>query len=1271
MRADTGMGSTGPQPTQNALLNLERSSAPLTELLDEAARILGLEFAEIRDDLFSECAMTYSRKTTVFAPKEEWTLRWLLKKTKPGAKTASSGSEPKLSANHDPRKWLLFYHLVRRTSVKKVAKNLRDQDGMHQIQDVLSHLIETQNTSTSTSPVSAMQCRPSSSELEGNEYEIPQGESKKRKRSPGPKDPVDKEPSIVLIILSILRALEVCLEHAFATNREDPVSQQYMRIALSSAPETAASILEHVFRIVYSILRKMPKRSSLSGLLHILPATSGLWDLRHGPDLGHTLDECNNIFTSSCLLPCLSLLEYMRYSELRDQHKDLETWLEKIVVQHAVEPARKVFFNDLALKRKSDQDPMLSEHIKPSIGRLETLLFAPRMVASKSAGADDAVSAFSLVAPVLLELAIRSCLRSTVRKSQHEHPWLEALFVGLAHLGGSSLIENGETVQATHEKRDMTVLEGLLSTMIRWKVSISLPLLSSVAQNCTGLLQNQSTDWAIVARIMQLDTNVFVPNSGMPSAKKLLDQLIGKLSSQPNNLEHDSNLTLNLHSLIDLVKLLMEGFACARDLGTFVNIWMNRLAEVEDARTSNFKLRQPIVSYSLWEDEDVIAEFSRVAKTSATPTFITSHLTATAQALSEKNYSGKHYALITVLDVLVATHKEEIGSARDIVELLYGRLQIALQTIQTSSKLIGILWRLVRHISPLIEKDFPVLLFEDLINGKDPAIIEKAMNNANKGPSPHLTMINFNEVERFHCFVTLATTSASPASKHLDLEIKSLTYNLAKLRSRDKRKESVAAKLWDGRATSLEGRLELSAAFLGILLQNSQVLCFNIETTGYLLKAVATHLATKDESGENLKAQGGVATLFEGLLLDEALISTPGLVKKCVEATGLIGECPTDHRQMAIIQALPKGAFSKAQRKQVAEWQREKLATSKEKATDALQSEMDRGDSTIAKEGVVSSMRGSEMTYGELQQSCRIAREAEAVQTRDDVVSLCESLRKEPFSRANFLLLGSMLNKGEKLSPHATGLAADLSTLLPNSTSLEKFCLTADCIKILLDKHHDSVNQWTIDTLLAQIAITTSTQGPTIPNIAPIIFERLCRLLGALLGRYRIRLGGRFHLLLPALYGLLHCLFALDLRSLTTQSQVLFHSKLPPWIRATSSKLSKDSATHLTRLLTSICDPTPSSVKRTHNSLTDETKKARNIAEQYMQYIIAEYTYCQLNGRIEVEAKAALMPGLYAVLNVMGREVTRGMNAKMDASQRAIFKGLYADYTRFGRWNGM
>jgi nucleolar pre-ribosomal-associated protein 2 len=191
------------------------------------------------------------------------------------------------------------------------------------------------------------------------------------------------------------------------------------------------------------------------------------------------------------------------------------------------------------------------------------------------------------------------------------------------------------------------------------------------------------------------------------------------------------------------------------------------------------------------------------------------------------------------------------------------------------------------------------------------------------------------------------------------------------------------------------------------------------------------------------------------------------------------------------------------------------------------------------------------------------------------------------------------------------------------------------------------------------------TNGPS------AIYQRLCSLTSVLLTRFRKRLGGRYHLLLPVLQGLLRCLFR-PIPIPVSSKQPQLHHHQPPWLLvSTTEPLASKSATQYTRLLTSLCDPTASSVSSSRHRarLTDDTKKAKSIAGQYMQYLIMEYARCQLQGQLPPEVKTALMPGLYAVLDVIPRDLMRGMNAAMDSSSRAIFKGLYEDYQRFGRWN--
>lgn len=85
--------------------------------------------------------------------------------------------------------------------------------------------------------------------------------------------------------------------------------------------------------------------------------------------------------------------------------------------------------------------------------------------------------------------------------------------------------------------------------------------------------------------------------------------------------------------------------------------------------------------------------------------------------------------------------------------------------------------------------------------------------------------------------------------------------------------------------------------------------------------------------------------------------------------------------------------------------------------------------------------------------------------------------------------------------------------------------------------------------------------------------------------------------------------------------------------------------------------------------MTDQTKKAKSIAGQYLQYLIMEYAQSSLRGSMTPDLKAAILPGLYTVMDVMSRDTMRALNSGLDASGRAVFKGLYDDYVKFGKWN--
>jgi len=318
--------------------------------------------------------------------------------------------------------------------------------------------------------------------------------------------------------------------------------------------------------------------------------------------------------------------------------------------------------------------------------------------------------------------------------------------------------------------------------------------------------------------------------------------------------------------------------------------------------------------------------------------------------------------------------------------------------------------------------------------------------------------------------------------------------------------------------------------------------------------------------------------------------------------------------------------------------------------------------------------------------------------TRAHVLSL---LRKEDWSRDLRLLcpitVASIVlaTDTEQIIQHpeiASEFAAVAClTATPKNCTVSHLLLSLESSKLVLDLHPSIVNQSTVDTLLATICTLASASSDGVlllfdgnnaesTQAATCLYDRFCALLASILGRFRRRVSDRYHLLLPAMQALLRCLFypgkadvQYRLGSTRSEGARSFLGSLPQWMRDSDGPLPPSSVESFSRLLSSICNPTVSAArssrKRAHSELNDETKKVRKLAGQHMQYLVMEYAKCMLDGRVSPEVKEKLMPGMYSVLDAMTRDLMGAMNAAMDPSSRAIFKNLYDDWTRFGKWD--
>ena len=216
----------------------------------------------------------------------------------------------------------------------------------------------------------------------------------------------------------------------------------------------------------------------------------------------------------------------------------------------------------------------------------------------------------------------------------------------------------------------------------------------------------------------------------------------------------------------------------------------------------------------------------------------------------------------------------------------------------------------------------------------------------------------------------------------------------------------------------------------------------------------------------------------------------------------------------------------------------------------------------------------------------------------------------------------------------------------------------------LLMQRTGIVNQNIIDNTLASVAVISTTVMHKRADIQPQhIIDRLCTIMLTILVRHRRRLLDRYHLVVPALQKLLLCFF------------------VPVTGRQNHNALPTSSATKYVRVLDTLTNPSASAARnvlrrgsgkqqnQSNANLVDDVKAIRRNLSFHLQYLLQTFCQASLDSRLSPEVKEKLLPGLYSVIGSMDTELMRAMNAAMNDSQRAIWKDLYQQWTRFGKWN--
>ncbi|KAG8161386.1 hypothetical protein KVR01_008373 [Diaporthe batatas] len=248
-----------------------------------------------------------------------------------------------------------------------------------------------------------------------------------------------------------------------------------------------------------------------------------------------------------------------------------------------------------------------------------------------------------------------------------------------------------------------------------------------------------------------------------------------------------------------------------------------------------------------------------------------------------------------------------------------------------------------------------------------------------------------------------------------------------------------------------------------------------------------------------------------------------------------------------------------------------------------------------------------------------------------------------------------------------------LARRLPKSKNWAEFSVIAKTAEMVLEKK--PMKQDNIEFTLETVS-TICTGGPTMLDEAHAsekAYPWLCGLVEVIIKRHRHRLEGHFHLLTAALQALLRLLIIPWPTTSTTSTTPTTPSSLPKTTSTSSPPDQEAQAARFSRLLTLICEPSVASVTRGQNpgALDSAPEAAKKSAAHHMPLVLAGYIKLQLERPVQPRVRAALDTGLYSVLDITPPEGRRAVNEALDASGRAIFREMYKQYVRFGKWNGV
>ncbi|ESZ92199.1 hypothetical protein SBOR_7408 [Sclerotinia borealis F-4128] len=454
---------------QEKLAGLEKASAPFEEQIREAGKFVDIDLDKVATvlDYQKHEEKIFKKKCAAgsFHGREEWLLRWLLKKLQ-----SSKDKTPRIT----PSSWHLFRLLLNAIPLANTARMLTEKKFMATLQQTLQEAQEISDVDDSGAEAH-------DDSISGSDSGETSIVSKKRKRTGelithtyhGPAKGLRAlVMAIYTAIHSIVRSTKVSFsQRTLGNGRSTAFTTEYMRAVVRTTPEASAIVLGSWMSLCQMVLGQEAGTVISSELLYPF---IDIWDYRvvGSEDLMQ--------FSLHCSEPLLALLKRTKADSAT---QDWKASLEKVIARNIIIPSK--------ANAGEKQDSTLLQTL--------TRVLVLQDVAN---------------APILFDVAIRSLQpHGGRRRRPSDNAWLQTVFTALK----AAMPPNKTTAH------NLAIRE-ILQSSIQHEVDLGLPELQSLTAEY--IISEGSTDWRLLETMMKLDANVFlIPVNGRDLLKDVLERI--------------------------------------------------------------------------------------------------------------------------------------------------------------------------------------------------------------------------------------------------------------------------------------------------------------------------------------------------------------------------------------------------------------------------------------------------------------------------------------------------------------------------------------------------------------------------------------------------------------------------------------------------------------------------------------------------------------------------------------------------------------------------